>query len=115
MGRRAVGGPVAAVSRGQIWWADVGLREHKRFLIVSNNIRNRKLRDVLAARITTADKPPIPSIVEFPPGQVGDSRCFVVGDDIAPIEKSRLVRQIGALTPSQMAAVEDGLRAALDL
>lgn len=112
MGRRAVDVPVL---RGQVWWADLGLSERKRFLVVSNNIRNRKLRDVLGVRITTREKPNIPSIVEFGPGEIDTPRCYVVADDILPIQKDRLVQRVGALTPRQVTVVEDALRAALDL
>jgi mRNA-degrading endonuclease toxin of MazEF toxin-antitoxin module len=91
------------------------LGENKRFLVVSNNVRNRKLGDVLACRLTTADKPDIPSIVEFPPGTITDSRSCIVADDIVPIHKEDLVQMIGALSPIQMTKVEDALRAALDL
>jgi mRNA-degrading endonuclease toxin of MazEF toxin-antitoxin module len=113
MGRRAVG--TAVVARGQIWWADIGLSEKKRFVIVSNNVRNSKLQDVLGARITTANKPPIPSIVEFAPGEIDQPRCFVVADDIVPLLKEQLNQSVGALTPHQMQRVDDALRAALDL
>ena len=102
-------------SRGQIWWADIGLSEKKRFVIVSNNVRNSKLRDVLGARITTANKPEIPSIVHFLAGEVSESECCVIGDDIAPLQKADLVQQIGALSPRQMQRVNDALKAALDL
>jgi mRNA-degrading endonuclease toxin of MazEF toxin-antitoxin module len=114
VGRRAVSGSTFP-ARGQIWWADVGLEEKKRFVIVSNNVRNSKLRDVLGARITTANKPDIPSIVCFRAGEVSESECCVVADDIAPLWKTDLTQNIGALTPRQMELVDDALRAALDL
>src|SRR3989304_1109982 len=84
-----------AVSRGQIWWVDVGLGEHKRFVVVSNNARNRQLQDVLGVRLTTAEKPDIPSIVGFGPGEVTDNRCFAIADDIWLGRKDRLRRTGG--------------------
>lgn len=102
-------------ARGQVWWADVGLDERKRFVIVSNNSRNRLLNDVLGLRLTTAAKPDVPSIVGFGPGEVSESRCFAVADDIWPLEKARLTGLVGALSRGQMQKVEDAIRAALDL
>lgn len=102
-------------ARGQIWWANVGLPENKRFVIVSNNVRNAKLNDVLGARLTTADKPDIPSIVRFVPGEVSEARCCVIADDIVPLFKRDLVQTIGALAPGQMSRVDEALKAALDL
>jgi mRNA interferase MazF len=103
------------VSRGQIWWVDVGLAENKRFVVVSNNARNRQLQDVLGVRLTTADKPDIPSIVEFGPGEVGDTRCFAVADDIWLVRKDWLRDRVGALTSSQMERVGQALLVALDI
>lgn len=99
--------------RGEIWLADVGLAEPKRFVIVSSNQRNRSLRDVLGVRLTTAAKPQLPSIVEFRPGEAGRSRGYAVADDIMPLQKEDLVRRVGGLTLRQMLRVEDALRAAL--
>lgn len=104
-----------AVTRGQIWWVDVGLDENKRFVVVSNNVRNRKLRDVAMLRVTTADKPDIPSIVRFDAGEISDACCFAVADDVWMIGKEWLRDRVGVLTPSQMERVNQALRVALDL
>lgn len=103
---------VISVLRGQIWLVDVGLDEPKRFIIVSNNQRNRFLNDVLGARVTTSKKPELPSVAEFGPKELGPARSFVVADDILPLQKVDLVRQVGALSISQMSKVEGALKAA---
>jgi mRNA-degrading endonuclease toxin of MazEF toxin-antitoxin module len=113
MGRRAVG--PASVLRGEIWLADIGLDEAKRFVIVSNNERNRTLRDVLGVRMTTALKPSIASIVEFRSGQGSAERSFTVADDIVPLRKSDLIERVGGVTLAQMKRVEAAIRAALAL
>ena len=102
-------------ARGQIWWAEVELGEAKRFVIVSNNPRNRTLRDVLGVRMTTAPKPSVPSIVAFKPGEVDTAICYAVADDITPLDKAQLQRPVGALTPRQMRRVDVALVAALGL
>ncbi len=107
--------PEVAVTRGQIWWVDIGLDQNKRFVVVSNNLRNRALGDVVMVRLTTAEKPDIPSIVEFGAGEISESRCFVVADDVWMIDKQWLRERVSALTPAQMERVGQALRVALDL
>ena len=102
-------------ARGQIWWAEVDQGEAKRFVIVSNNLRNRNLRSVLGVRMTTARKPDVASIVAFAPGEVDAAACSAVADDIAYLEKVQLTQRVGALTPRQMRRVDQALLAALDL
>lgn len=101
------------VSRGQVVLANIGQDENKRLLIVSNNRRNAALPQVLAARITTTPKPPIPSIVplEHADGMQGSVCC----DDIIEVYEDEIVSVIGALTPGTMARVNAGLAAAFDL
>jgi mRNA interferase MazF len=101
--------------RGQIWWVDVGLSEQKRFVIVSNNARNKAVQDVIGARLTTAPKPDLPSIVHFGPWEVDSAECFVVADDLWLARKDWLGQRVGALTPAQMLRVDDALRSALNL
>jgi mRNA interferase MazF len=101
--------------RGQVWWVDVGLPEHKRFVIVSNNDRNRVLQDVLGVRLTTAPKPDLPSIVQFGPGEVDAPECFALADDIWLARKDWLGQRVGALTQAQMERIDIALHAALNL
>ena len=104
-----------AVSRGQVWWADLGLSEKKRLVVVSNNQRNRNLRDVVGIYVTTKPKPDMPSIARFSAGEVGPAECWVLADQFWQIHKKHLVERIGALTPGQMLRVDEALRAALGL
>ena len=61
---------MTAFTRGQVYWAtfDASIGR-KPWLVVSNNARNRRLGDVLVARITSSPKPRISSIVELPHGE----------------------------------------------
>lgn len=83
------------------------------FVVISNNRRNRRLPQVLAARLTTTPKPTIPSIVELahPEAFVGRVVC----DDIVEIYETEVREVRGALSPKAMRAVGSGLAAALDL
>lgn len=99
--------------RGQVVRADIGLDEPKLFVVVSNNRRNRNLGDVLAVRLTTSAKPDLPSVVELSQadGLTGRAVC----DDIVSLYEDEILQVLGAVTPSTLAALERGLRAALDL
>jgi mRNA interferase MazF len=90
--------------------ADLGHGE-KPFLVVSNNARNTKLGDCLGVRITTSPKPDIASIVPLTAADplVGRVLC----DDITPLYRDELKRDVGALSPSTIAQVAVGLRFAL--
>lgn len=101
------------LSRGQVVQADLNLGEPKLFVVVSNNRRNAQLPQVLAVRMTTTDKPNIPSIVELghPEVFVGRAIC----DDIVEIYQNEVMSVRGAISPAGMRAIDDGLRAALSL
>lgn len=96
--------------RGMVYEADLGYGL-KHFLVVSNNARNQRLDDCLAVRITTSEKPDIPSIVKLGPADplVG----FVLCDDITPLYRDEIRRQSGALSHRTMLSVADALKAAL--
>ncbi len=99
--------------RGQVVRADIGLDEPKVFVVVSNNRRNQHLQQVLAVRLTTTRKPPIPSIVELvdPEAFVGRAVC----DDIVEIYENEVLGVIGGLSVQAMRAVNAGLAAALGM
>ena len=100
------------VARGRVVRADIGLAEPKLFVVVSNNRRNRRLGDVLTARLTTSSKPMIPSIVEL----TGESLAGrVVCDDIVTLYEDEILAIVGGLSPRTMRAVDRGLAAAFGL
>lgn len=99
--------------RGQVVQAEIGLDEPKLFVVVSNNRRNRQLPQVLAVRLTTTDKPNIPSIV-----QLGHPEVFAgvaVCDDIVELYEDEVLKVAGALSIRAMRAIGAGLSAALDI
>jgi mRNA interferase MazF len=99
-------------ARGRVYMADLGEGfGDKPFVIVSNNARNTKLDDCLAARITTSPKPEIPSVVDLSREDplVGRVLC----DDIVKLYRDELKRDVGALSAQTMARVRAGLCHAL--
>ena len=100
--------------RGRVYRAlPLGFDVDHYFLVVSNNARNRALRSVLAVRITSSVKPPLASIVEIPANEsvVGRAVC----DDIYELWDDEVREDVCAFSTTTMAAVDDGLRAALSL
>jgi mRNA interferase MazF len=101
------------LARGQVIRANIGLDEPKLLLVVSNNRRNRWLRQVLAVRLTTTPKPEIPSIVELSEGEPFADR--VVCDDIVEVYEDEVLAVMGGLRPTTMQLVSQGLMAALGI
>jgi len=100
--------------RGQVYWATFDEKlGRKPWLVVSNNLRNRSLNDVLVARITTSPKPRLSSIVELPHGEcvAGSVLC----DDLTAMYEDDNPVLIGALSPAVMLSVDSALASALGL
>ncbi len=86
----------------------------KPWLVVSNNVRNRNLDTMLAARITTTDKNArIPTVVAL--GHDDPLVGYVLCDDLVQLYGDELTRPLGALAVRTMRAVSDGLKVALAL
>jgi len=100
--------------RGRVYAAKLSnIKNENYFVVVSNNQRNSQLPQVLAVRLTTSLKPSIPSIVEIGKGEVFHGRA--VCDDIVELYEDEIQRDLGALSPSAMLAVGNGLKAAIAL
>ena len=107
--------PASAPLRGQVYYVDIKDGNGPKFwLVVSNNSRNQKLQEVLVCRITTSPKPQLPSIIELEPADTPYTGS-VLCDDIGILFKEEMDAAHGALRPSTMARVNDGLRKALAL
>lgn len=106
--------PPWPLARGRVYAARLSnLDEDKYFLVVSNNRRNRNLPQVLAVRLTTTAKPPLPSIVQLAAPEVFTG--YAVCDDIVEIWQDEVKRDLGAISPATMTRIAHGLAAALDL
>jgi mRNA interferase MazF len=106
---------VTSLVRGRVYRArPSGFSSDKFFVVVSNNSRNRNLDSVLVVRFTTSAKPALPSIVEIPSTEVLPGGR-VVCDDIYDLYQDEVRADVGALSARAMAAIKDGLKAALSL
>lgn len=106
------------MKRGEVWWVEfdprVGseIRKTRPAVIVSNDSANRHLSRVIVIPMTgTVDR--------VYPGEtlvvVGGTHSKVVADQIMAADKARLKRQLGTLSKSDMAAVDDAIRVQLAL
>ncbi|GHB05000.1 type II toxin-antitoxin system PemK/MazF family toxin [Streptomyces termitum] len=98
--------------RGRLYRADLGFGL-KPWLVVSNNARNRKLDECLVVRVTTSDKPNIPSVVELGPDDPAVGR--ILCDDLGPMYRDDIKADLGALSARTMAQVATALRHVLAL
>jgi len=98
--------------RGQVFWVDFGFGR-KPWVVLSNNVRNRNLDTVLAARITTTAKnAELPTVVEL--ASDDPVAGYVVVDDIVQLYRDQdLAEPGGALGVQTMNKISQALRTAL--
>jgi mRNA interferase MazF len=96
--------------RGQVYRVDLG-HGAKPWVVVSNNVRNRQLRNVLGAPITTTPKPELETIVrlESTDPLVG----VVLADNITVLSRDELSTSLGALSPGTIMKLNRALKIAL--
>jgi mRNA interferase MazF len=104
-----------AFSRGSVWECEFEEGgAPKPAVIVSANGRNHSRWPVVhVLRVTTAPKDPRPTVIPLPHGEcvTGSVLC----DELYPVYKDELGKQLGALSPRIMREVDNGLRAMLGL
>ena len=104
------------MKRGEVWWVEfdprVGseIRKTRPAVIVSNDSANRHLSRVIPMTGTVDRVYPGETLVV-----VGGTHSKVVADQIMAADKARLKRQLGTLSKSDMAAVDDAIRVQLAL
>jgi mRNA interferase MazF len=106
------------MKRGEVWWVEfdpaVGseIRKRRPAVIVSNDAANRNLQRVIIVPLTsnTSRLYPGEALVK-----VGDSQSKAMTDQIMAADKSRLKASLGAVSKTDLLAVEDALRMQLGL
>jgi mRNA interferase MazF len=100
------------MKRGEVWWVEfdpaIGseIRKTRPALIVSNDAANRNLARVVVVPLTS-------SIGRQYPGEalitVAGKQSKAMADQIMAADKSRLKSQLGALSKTDMLAVEEAI------
>ena len=113
---------MAAPRRGEVWLADLNpTRGHEQagrrpVLIVSDDIFNRGLADLVIALPMTTRIRPIPSHIVIEPPEGGVRReSAILCEAIRSLGKGRLVKRWGQATDHTLAAVSDALTILLKL
>ena len=107
--------------RGEVWLADFnpgrgseqkGVRPA---LVVQNDVGNQFAATTIVAAITTTIKPyPVTVVIRARTcGLPHDSMVNMA--QVLTIDKARLIKRLGELTPDQLAAANRALRISLDL
>lgn len=106
------------MKRGEVWWVEfdpsVGseVRKTRPAVIVSNDAANQNLSRVVVVPFTS-------SVERVYPGEavvtVGRQQSKAMADQIMAADKSRLKEQLGALSKTDLGAVEDAIKIHLGL
>lgn len=104
--------------RGEVWWARLDptqgseIAKTRPCLILSTNVVNERRRTVVVVPLSTAPAPRPPLLV---PVECAGRTVVAVTDQIRAVAKERLQELMGQVSPSDMEAVEAGVRRILEL
>jgi mRNA interferase MazF len=115
-----------AVTRGEVFWADVSPRSgseqqgRRPVIVVSNDGFNLtpSWRSAIVVPVSTSPKQARrgPTAIQLPAGAAGLPRASVaLCHQVTTLDRGKLTERLGALPPAALAAVDAGLKAALDL
>jgi mRNA interferase MazF len=110
--------PAVSVQRGSVWWVDLDptrgaeLRKTRPAVVLSGDGLNRARRTIVVVPLSTGPAPHPPIVVATPSAGIGS---VAVCDQLRAVDKTRLTRMAGVLSREDMRAVEDGVRAVLQL
>lgn len=111
-------GPGIIPQRGDIWWVRLDptlgaeIPKTRPCLVLTTNIVNRYRRTVVVIPLSTSPAASPPLLV---PLSCKGRHAIAVIDQIRAVSKERLLRRIETVSTKEMRAVEDGVRAVLEL
>ena len=104
--------------RGELWWVRLGptvgseIKRTRPCMIIGSDIVNQRRNTVVVIPLSTGLPAAPPLAVSIP--SAGKSAVAVL-DQIRAAARQRFVRRMGAVSSAELAAVENGLRAVLEL
>ena len=104
------------IRRGEMYYVSGAQTEHsmsanRPAIIISNNAGNLFGNEVIVVWLTRKIKKPLPTHVLVKT----DNTCTAMCEHIETVAKSRVENYIGMLTPREMRALDEALRAAIGL
>ena len=112
--------------RGEIYWADLVPRSgseqtgRRPVILVSHDGFNQtpSWRSIIVVPVSTSSSQGKRglTVVEIPGGAAGlPKACFAVCHQVTTLDRAKLTKRIGTLSPDMLGAVEEAIKAALDL
>ncbi len=101
-----------------MWWVDLDptrggeIQKMRPAVVLTANALNRARRTVVVVPLSTGPTPRPPIVVATPSA---GSESVAVCDQIRAVDRGRLTRRIGQLAAADLRAIEDGVRAVLEL
>jgi mRNA interferase MazF len=114
------------MKRGEICWADLAPRSgaeqsvRRPVIVVSHDGFNQipAWRSIIVIPMTTSASPAKrgPTVVELNHGATSLARPgFAVCHQVTTLDRAKLTKKAGTLSPAELREVEEGLKAAMDL
>lgn len=114
------------MNRGEVYWADFAPRSgseqagRRPVIVISDDAFNQTpgWRSIIVVPVTTSSSQGRrgPTVVELSGGVAGLFRTsFAVCHQVTTLDRAKLTKRVGELPSEALRAVEDGLRAAMDL
>ena len=104
--------------RGEVWWVRLeptlgsGIGKTRPCLVLSANILNERRRTVVVVPLSSSPQPSPPILV---PLECAGRWVVAVTDQIRAVAKERLHERLAEISPSDLLAVEAGVRRILEL
>jgi mRNA interferase MazF len=118
MARASAVSPPVVIHRGSVWWVELDptrgseIRKTRPAVVLSADALNRVRRTVVVVPLSTGPAPHPPVVMAVPSAGEGS---VAVCDQIRAVDRSRLTRAGGVLSPEDLHTVEDSVRAVLRL
>jgi mRNA interferase MazF len=106
------------IRRGDLWWVNFDptqgseIRKIRPAVVVTANGLNRARGTVVVVPLSTGPQPRPPIVVATPSA---GANAVAVCDQVRAVDKRRLARSSGQLSPGDLRNIEEGLRRVLEL
>jgi mRNA interferase MazF len=118
MARAPAVSPPVAIHRGSVWWVELDptrgseIRKTRPAVVLSADALNSVRRTVVVVPLSTGPAPHPPVVMAVKSAGEG---AVAVCDQIRAVDRSRLTRAGGVLSPEDLRTIEAGVRAVLRL